>query len=133
MIDIESDIVDVITTALEERFPGISVYDEEILTPSSFPCVTVEEADNYSYQKTADSKSNENHAVLMYEINVYSNKANGKKRECKNIYSFIDEILLKMGFSRISTEPASIDSTTIYRLVGRYKAVADKNKTIYGG
>lgn len=132
MINIEEDVFDYIANSLEKEFPKVTVGDET-RTPASFPFVSVVEADNYAYDKTKDSGNLENHAVLMYEVNVYSNKTVGKKSECKEIFSFIDELFQKIGFVRTSKTIISINDATGYRLVGRYKAVASKEKIIYGG
>ena len=73
-----------------------------------------------------------NHARLMYEVNVYSNKQIGKKSECKAIFKVIDDEFATMGFTRILKEPISnLEDATIYRLAGRYTAVVSKNKEIY--
>ena len=132
MINIEEDVFDYIANSLEKEFSEVTVGDET-RTPASFPFVSVVEADNDAYVKTKDSGSLENHAVLMYEVNVYSNKTVGKKSECKDIFSYIDELFQKIGFVRTGKSTISINDATGYRLVGRYKAVASKEKIIYGG
>ena len=48
-------------------------------SPAAFPAVMIEEKANSIYRKSQDSGSVENHASLMYEVNVYSNKQTGKK------------------------------------------------------
>lgn len=131
MIDIENEIFTKIATELRTQFQGINVYGDEVRTPSSFPCVSVVEADNYTVKTTQDSGSNENHANLMYEVNVYSNKTSGKKAECKEILSVVDEILLGLGFTRTMKNPVSMDDATICRMVTRYTAIVSKNQTIY--
>lgn len=131
MIDVENEIVNKITIELRSRFPGIDVFGEDVRSPSSFPCVSIVEADNYTLRKTQDSGSNENHAVLMYEVNVYSNKTTGKKTECKAIFSVIDDVFLNLGFTRLAKHPVTMDEATIYRMVGRYNAIVSKNQTIY--
>lgn len=131
MIDIENEIINKITIELRSRFPRIGVFSEDVRSPSSFPCVSIVEADNYTLRKTQDSGSNENHAVLMYEVNVYSNKIKGKKTECKAIFSVIDDVFLNLGFTRLAKHPVTMDKATIYRMVGRYNAIVSKNQTIY--
>lgn len=131
MIDVENEIFNKITIELRSRFPGIYVFGEDVRSPSSFPCVSIVEADNYTFRKTQDSGSNENHAVLMYEVNVYSNKTKGKKTECKAIFSVIDDVFLNLGFTRLTKHPVTMDKATIYRMVGRYNAIVSKNQTIY--
>lgn len=131
MIDIENELFTRIATELRSRFDNISVYGEDVRTPSSFPCVSIVEADNYTVRNTQDSGSNENHANLMYEINVYSNKTSGKKTECKEILSVIDDMFMGMGFTRTMKNPVTMDDATIYRMISRYTATVSKNQTIY--
>lgn len=131
MIDIESEVFTKIATELRSQFTGINVYGEDVRSPSSFPCVSIVEADNYTLRRTQDSGSNENHANVMYEVNVYSNKTSGKKTECKEIFAVIDEIMLGLGFTRSNKNPVTMDEATIYRIVGRYVAIVSTNQTIY--
>lgn len=131
MIDVEDKVYGNIQTALRASFPNIYIYDEERALPSKFPCVTIIEADNYAYEKTQDSSSLENHAVLMYEVNVYSNKASGKKDECKQIQEIVDKEFQRLGFTRMSKVPISANNATIYRIVSRYSGVVSKNEEIY--
>ena len=131
MIDIENEVFTKIATELRSQFNGINVYGEDVRSPSSFPCVSIVEADNYTLRRTQDSGSNENHANLMYEVNVYSNKTSGKKTECKEIFAVIDDIMLGLGFTRSNKNPVTMDEATIYRIVGRYVAIVSTNQTIY--
>ena len=126
MIDVENEIFTKVATELRTQFPKVNVYSEDVRSPSSFPCVSIVEADNYTV-----SGSNENHANLMYEVNVYSNKTSGKKTECKEIIAIIDDILLGLGFTRTMKNPVSMDDATIYRMVTRYTAIVSTNQTIY--
>ena len=131
MIDIESQVFARIATRLRESFDGIYVTGEYVKTPSSFPAVSLVEMDNIPLTRTQTSDSVENHAVLMYELNVYSNKTAGKKTECKKIAAMVDEEMAAMGFTRtmLNTIP-NIDDATIYRMVGRDRAVVSKDHTI---
>ena len=132
MIDIENELFDIVATDLRTEFPGIFVSGEYVKSPSAFPAVSLVVIDNTSYQQTADSKSNENHVLITVETNVYSNKASGKKTECKAIVAYLDGILLRLGFSRTMLEPIpNLDDASIYRMIGRYSAVVSKNQIIY--
>lgn len=131
MIDIENEVFTKIASELRSQFTGINVYGEDVRSPSQFPCVSIVEADNYTVKSTQDTGNNENHANLMYEVNVYSNKTSGKKTECKEILSVIDDILLGLGFTRTMKNPVSMDDATIYRMVTRYTAIVSTNQTIY--
>ena len=131
MIDIENDVFSEVKQKAVKVFPKLSMKGEEIRVPSEFPCASLEEIDNYSYDKTVDSASNENHAEITFELSVYSNKTSGKKSECKKIFAFIDNLMLDMGFSRIMKKPQPIEDSSVYRLIGRYRGVVDKNQNIY--
>ena len=131
MIDIENDVFSEVKQKAVKVFPKLSMKGEEIRVPSEFPCASLEEIDNYSYDKTVDSASNENHAEITFELSVYSNKTSGKKSECKKIFAFIDNLMLDMGFSRIMKKPQPIEDSSAYRIIGRSRGVVDKDKNIY--
>ena len=132
MIDIENDIFNSVATEVRAKHPDIYMVGEYVKTPPRFPFVSLVEMDNQSYQRTEDSGSSENHASVMYEVNVYSNKTVGKKTECKAIATLIDEQMLALGFTRTMLQPIpNLDDATIYRMVGRYSAVISKNKEFF--
>ena len=132
MINVEKDIFNIIAKAVRAVYPDIYIIGEYVKSPPKFPCVSLVEMDNSAYTRTQTSSSVENHAELMYELNVYSNKKSGKKSECKAIASLIDDELAALGFSRTMLQPIpNLEDATIYRMVGRYRAVVSKDKTIY--
>lgn len=132
MIDVENEVFNSVATDVRAKYPDIYMVGEYVKTPPKFPCVSLVEMDNQSYQQTEDSGSVENHASLMYEVNIYSNKTVGKKSECKAIAALIDERMLALGFARTMLQPIpNLDDATIYRMVGRYSAVISKNKVLY--
>lgn len=132
MIDIENEVFDRVATRVREQFPNIFMVGEYVKSPSSFPAVSLMEMDNSNREDTADSGSNENHVNVMYEVNVYSNKTTGKKSECKSIVALIDQEMTAMGFVRSTLTPVPNEyDSTIYRMVGRYRAAVSSNHTIY--
>lgn len=133
MIDIENELFSKIKNQLEKDYKTIAVYSEAIRTPIVFPCVSIVEEDNYTFTKTQDSFSNENHVNVMYEVNVYSNKTTGKKSEAKKILAKVDDTMILLGFTRMNKFPVIMDDATIYRVVARYRGVVSQNNTIYRG
>ncbi len=132
MIDIETEIFNEVSAKVRDQYPDIFMTGEYVKTPSSFPCVSLVEVDNATFRNTQTTESKENHVAVMYELNVYSNRTKGKKAECKEIASFIDEILMGLNFTRTMLEPVpNQDNATIYRMLGRYRAVISKEKIIY--
>lgn len=131
MIDIENEVFTAVATALRAEYQGITVESITTYSPSKFPCVYIEETDNYALTTTRDTSSNENHAVVVYEVNVYSNKANGKKGEGKAILATVDGVMNDLGFTRVARTPIDMDDATKYRVFARYSATVSTNKTIY--
>lgn len=131
MIDYDDDIINAVETALAVEYPDMPLYDEALPADAEFPCVCIEEIDNYTYQRTIDSASNENHAAVAYEINVYSNRSQGKRSECRSIFAFVSDIFTGLGFTRLSKNPVPFADATKYRLVGRFAAVVAANGDIY--
>ena len=132
MINIETELFNNVSTKVRAVYPGIYMSGEYVKSPTSFPAVSFVEMDNTVYTSTQTSDEMENHASLMYEVNVYSNKTKGKKTECKEIISLIDKEMMLLGFSRTMLQPIpNMDDATIYRIVARYKGVVSKDKTIY--
>lgn len=132
MINIESELFHAISTKVRAVYPDIYMSGEYVKSPTSFPAVSFVEMDNTVYTSTQTSDEMENHASLMYEVNVYSNKTKGKKTECKEIMALIDKEMTFLGFSRNMLQPIpNMDDATIYRIVARYKAVVSKDKSIF--
>lgn len=132
MIDIESEVFNIVSKATRAKYPKIYMTGEYVKSPPSFPCVSLIETDNQIYRNTRDSGSIENHAQVLYEVNVYSNKTSGKKAECKAIIAFIDTQMEALGFTRTLMNPVpNEEDATVYRMVARYRAIVSKEKVIY--
>lgn len=132
MIDIENAVFNTVATRVREQFPNIYMVGEYVKSPPSFPAASLVEMDNATRADTIDSGSNENHANVMYEVNVYSNKTTGKKSECKDIIALIDEEMLTLGFARVTLTPVpNMNDSTIYRMVGRYRATVSSDLKIF--
>lgn len=133
IIDIENDVFTAVSEAIREEYTDIAIYGETILAPSVFPCVCIEETDNYVPYKYVDSEFAENYVSVTYEVNIYSNKNYGKKSEAKAILNIVDSKMLELGFRRTLKNPVQLNDSTVYRLFSRYEAVVSDDKIIYGG
>lgn len=132
MINIENEVFNRVNTRVREVFTDIFMVGEYVMSPPYFPAVSLVEMDNATRIETIDSGSNENHANVMFEVNVYSNKTAGKKSECREILALIDEEMLAMGFSRVTMTPVPNEyDSTIYRMVGRYRAAVSSTHHIF--
>ena len=124
MIDCENEVYTRIARVLRDKFPGINIAGEYVNAPSSFPHVSITQNDNsvVSEQMTGSAEM----AQVMFEINIYSNKADGRKTECKAIAKVIDDVMFRMNFKRMALTPIpNMEDATIYRIVARYRAMTD--------
>ena len=132
MIDVEDEIFGEISAKVCERYPDLFMTSEYVESPASFPCASLVEMDNAVLRDSQTASGRENHASVMYELNVYSNKAYGKKTECREILALIDEEMLNMGFSRSTLTPVPNENdSTIYRMVARYRAAVSSDLKIF--
>lgn len=124
MIDCENEVYTRIAKVLREEFPGINIAGEYVKAPSGFPHVSITQSDNsvVSEKMTGSAEM----AQVMFEINVYSNKTEGKKAECKSIMKIIDDVMFSMNFKRQAMTPVpNLEDATIYRIVARYRVMTD--------
>lgn len=127
MIDVENDVFNAVATALRTAHVGIWVAGEYVDSPAKFPAVTIVEADNRIFERMRTRKI-ENAVRVMYEVQIFSNKASGKKAEAKEIANTADGVFASLGFTRtMRSQVANIKDATIYRIVCRYEAVVGEN------
>lgn len=132
MIDIESTVFSAAAAVLREEYDGIFVSGEAVSVPTAFPAVTLVERSNSVYEKMQTADRRENHAVLMYEADIYSNLASGKKQQAKEIAAKIDAVMQNLGFIRTFGQPIdNFADTSIYRYKLRYKGIVGRNYTVY--
>lgn len=130
MIDIENQLYTNIKRHIESKFQNILISGEPMLTIPQFPYVQIVQEDNSEDLTTRTNR--ENFSNLMYEVDIYSNKASGKKTECKNILKEVNLKFQEMGFQREMARPLlNLADNTIYRIKARYVGKVGRDKTIY--
>lgn len=128
MISLENPLFSAIATSLRSSISGVYVTGEYVPSPPQFPAVSIVEIDNYPYKRTRTNQTMEHEAVAVYEVNVYSNKAKGKKAECKAIAALVDDEFMQRGFERTTFTPIqNMNDATIYRMTGRYRGVVGED------
>ena len=125
MIDIENQIYSPIRTALVNAYEGIFVTSEPTATSAKFPAVSIVQEDNYMSVNKLDNSGAERFATIMFQVDVYSNKASGRKTQCKEIMNTVDAMLFALNFTRISLTPIPMANEGYYRLTARYRAETD--------
>lgn len=132
MIDIENEVFDAVEKEAVSKYPGLKMDSLETRSPASFPFASLVQKSNVAWRRSRTSTSNEEHAAVMFELNVYSNKWSGKKAECKKIAAIINDKMQSLGFTRAFLEPTpNTDDATVYRMTGRYQGIVSKDKKIY--
>lgn len=132
MIDIENYVVNAVATALSD----VLVLSEYVEAPPEFPCVTILEDSNVSADTFDNASTTENHADLLYSVNVYSNLQSGAKQEAKRIMASVDTVLEGFKFQRTMCQAIPNADRNIYRISSRYTArigegVTDGETTTY--
>lgn len=128
MTQIENEIYTELRAILVGEYSGIYITGEYTPIPDHFPCVFFEEIDNYTVSLNGDNKGEV--TGVTYEINVFSNLANGRKSQVKKIMKTIDDFMTLRGFTRTSCMPTPNVDTTVYRMTARYEAEVF-NETIF--
>lgn len=131
MVDGEAIAYSILNTALGSQY---LITTDANQTPAKYPCITVEEVDNYTPKQYMDGSNNDNYSSVAIDINIYTKaKVNGggKKQEARAIFLQVDQAMLHMGFRRTMTSPVTFADNTTYRLAIRYNALISNDETIY--
>ena len=130
MINIENEIYSPIATALRAEYPDIFVTSEPTAMRARFPTVSIVQQDNYMSINKLDNSGRERFATLMFQIDVYSNLTSGKKSQCYEIMEFVDDMLFKLNFTRLTCNPVPMENEGYYRLTAQYRVETD-GETLY--
>jgi len=133
MIDIYTSLYTELRESLKEKDEKINVTGVPAPSTTVFPTVAISEQSNITYRPTIDSSGKENHATIMWQIEVLSNMGSSSGRtECREIMDFIDEILIAKNFVRSMCETFDV-SPTVIRMVARYTAVVSRKGVLSNG
>lgn len=131
MIDIERAVFLIVASEFQRIYPEGTYYDEEVSVPQKFPCLTFVEEDNYTYEASLEAEPGEHEAYLVYGVNVYSDKSEGAKQECKEMINLVDKQMQKLGFIRLSCNQIKNVDQQNYRISAKYRGVVSENGRVY--
>ena len=127
MISIDSEVITAVRDAITEAHGKCFVSGEYLRSVSELPAVSILEMNNYVPTRAIDSGTVENYAEIMYQIDVYSADRSTKKSSARELMKTADEVMIGMGFRRISLNPLpNVNNATIFRMTARYQAVVTK-------
>lgn len=127
MIDCENEVFSRVHDAIIAEFPNADIASEYVRSPSTFPHISVEMVDNPVHRVSLTMSSVDDvYADPVFAVNIYSNKTEGKKSECKAIAKVIDSVFMGMNFNRMALTPVpNLEDASIYRLTARYRGMTD--------
>ena len=132
MIDVINEIFNTVATAVRAAHKGAKVTGEYTRSPSSFPCVTLDETQNVTVDSLEDSSHEEKFSGLQYRLQVFSNKQSGKRAEARAIFATADAELRKLGLRRTSyTSTPEIYDSTIYSINATYEGTISRSGYMY--
>jgi hypothetical protein len=132
VIDIETPVYNRVATKMAELYPYVFMSSEYIAAPSRLPAVSLGVNTSAEDIEGIDSSLEENFNDITFEMNVYSNAEFGKKDEAKALAQAVDTEMRNMGFYRSILNPVpNMSDSTIYRILGRYRAKAGSDGNIY--
>ena len=130
MIDFSNEIFNAVAKHLRSLYKGIQVKGEYVSTPAKFPTVTIDEISNVPVH--LDSAKTNKYADVVYRVQVFSNKANGKRAEAREIYKSVDEKLMEIGFfAKSYTSTPTIYNSEVYTITATYGGVIGSDGVIY--
>ena len=132
MLDYMNEIYTLVATDVRAKHEGVSVSGEYTRRPSEFPAVTLDEIENVTVAELVDSSDTEKFSGVTYRLQVFSNRASGKKSEARAIFATADSVMLGLGFRRITyTTTPEIYESTIYSITATYEAIVGANGFVY--
>lgn len=103
-----------------------------VYVPPAFPCMCMVLSDDGTNTSTRDSSKQDKFRDITVTVDVYSNKAEGKKAEAEDIMQIVIDTLYPLNFEMTSCKPTSnTNNASQYRLTATFVATIDKNNTIY--
>ena len=132
MIDVSSEIFNTVATDLRFAYEEIKVVGEYVSSPTAFPTVTIDEISNVPAHQ--DSATSNKYARVTYRVQVFSNLKSGKRRQAREIYSRLDDVLQGLGLFAVTyTTTPAIYNSEIYCITATYEGVVDRNGVIFRG
>lgn len=135
MIDVETELFHEIVTEIQSKYAWASsvIFANDVLVRAQkFPVVTIVERDNRTVEQSMHTALEENHAVLDYEVNIYTNSKEKRKKEARTIAAAVDDAFVGRGFRRrILEQIENAEDWSVFRMVARYTAIVGKDRTIY--
>ena len=128
MIDYEVQVFDKVYRAVSPLCAAGKFVSTNVPNDTGFPAGSLIEISNTTVRSKQSSSQVENFSEVMYQLDVYAMT----KSECKSVYKAADDVLIGMGFTRITgTWLDNAGRPEISRYTARYEAWIDPDGVIY--
>lgn len=132
MFEIQREIFTTVANAVLASYSTCRISNSFLYAPSQFPCVAMVFSDDGMTYKMRDSSHADNFRDITATVDVYSNKADGKKTEAESIMQIVIDTLSPLNFNMVSCKPYSnMNNASIYRITATFTATVDKDGNIY--
>lgn len=132
MFKIERDIYTATANAILAAYPTCRITNSFVYAPPAFPCAAIVLSDDGTRYDTRDSSKQDKFRDITVTVDVFSNKADGKKTEAEAIMQIVIDTLFPLNFNMVSCKPNSnINNATNYKITATFIATIDSNGTLY--
>ena len=132
MFEIQRAIFTEFVTAIHEVDSSCRVGNKFVYTPATFPYVSIVLSGDGTTRNTRDSSHIDKFNDITATVDVFTNKAGGKKTEAEEIMGVISDKFFSLNFNLVSCKPSSNTSNAqIYRLTATFTATVDKDGNLY--
>lgn len=132
MFNIQREIFTTVANEVLASYPACRITNAFVYAPAEFPCVAIVLSDDDMTENTRDSSKADNYRDITVTVDVYSNKADGKKTEAESIAQIVIDTLTPLNFDMRSCRPLSnLNNATNYRITATFTATVDSNGIIY--
>lgn len=130
MIDKSNEVFDRVMTYIMSEIPDLTEdnfgSDDSDGPSDYFPFISIVQNGSLTSNDNQDDRLQENKAILMFTVEVYSNKMEGKRSECRKISSLAGDCMMQMNFRRESSGfRTNLTNNSIARHVSTYSVLAD--------
>lgn len=130
MTDIENYVINQVSAAVTAAYPDADVLGFYVDTPSTFPCVCIQQSDKETYTQSLDGDLQPHHQTVYFSVDVFSAAENGRKTEAKAIAALVEETMANMRFTLTMSSPTPNIDRSVYRITSRYRAVQSAGHTV---
>ena len=132
MFNIQKEIFTTVADEVLASYPACRITNAFVYAPAEFPAVAIVLSDDDMTDNTRDSSKADNYRDITVTVDVYSNKADGKKTEAEAIAQIVIDTLTPLNFDMRSCRPLSnLNNATTYRITATFTATVDSNGIIY--